>query len=610
MKSSTTIQQTIKELLAKSEATELGNPQQSYVYAQEAHTLAVQHNLYYEHCLALLHLAGIKENLADNTNETETLLAQAIALAKENGFDELQIHALSKMASLLATNNRIDAATEYIEQAKQYLSALNNPPKALQLVVLYDDINIRYRKGEAGPSLLNDCLTGLQIAVELKNEGHHTSFLQMLTMLTTKMGDVEAGIKYSEQFVEIEEKRNFHMSLVGGYVYQSSLYDKVGRKVDALKALDKAVASSKRLGDTRSYLFVEIRRVFFLLNNQQVDEAYEICQHLLTLPELNEMPKVRFEVISALAQIAAAKNNAAYAIQLFETERKVFQEDKVILQKITNHLHELYTKIGNYQSAYSTLLENKTITQEIYDTEKTKEYAELHARFETKEKEAQLRETRLQKLDAELKAIKSQMNPHFVFNIMSTITGLMQTGKIAEAQHTLNQFSLLLRSILVQSSNQTILLEDEIAFLHSYLQLEKLSLSDKFCYEILCADEIDLGYEKIPSMLLQPIVENAIKHGLKTKTGEQKLSIRFSVLENQLLKIVIEDNGIGRQASALLNQNRKRHQSFAGKALEERIRLLNINAGYRQFEINFTDLTDITGNAKGTLVELLIHNAE
>ncbi len=606
----TTTQQTIKNLLAKSEAIELENPQQGYALAEEARAIAAQHKFYYEHCQALLQLAGVKESLAENTSETETLLTQAITLAEEHRFDELLIHSLSRKASLLSTSNRIDAATEHIALAKQYLSELNNPPQTLKLVVLYDDISIRYRRGEVGPSLLNECLTGVQIAVELKNVGHQTGFLQMLTMLTAKMGDIETSIKYSEQFIELEEKRNFHMSLVGGYVYQSSLYEKVGRNAEALRALNNAVASSKKLGDMRSYLFIEIRRVFHLLNNQQTDEAYELCQHLLTLPELGEMPKIRFDVISALAQIAAANGNATEAIKHLETERTIFQEDKVILQKITKNLHELYAKAGRYQLAYTALLENKTITQEIYDTEKAKEYAEMQTKYDTERKETELKESKIQQLNAELKAIKSQMNPHFVFNAMATITGLMQAGKLAEAQGTLNQFSLLLRSTLMQSSEQTIFLEDEIAFLHSYLQLEKFSLSTQFNYEIVSADEIDLGYEKIPGMLLQPIVENAIKHGLKTKMGEQKLSIRFTRLENQSMKIVIEDTGIGRHASALLNRNRKKHQSFAGNALDERIRLLNLHAGYQQYELKFTDLTDNAGNAKGTLVELLIHNME
>jgi two-component system LytT family sensor kinase len=111
-------------------------------------------------------------------------------------------------------------------------------------------------------------------------------------------------------------------------------------------------------------------------------------------------------------------------------------------------------------------------------------------------------------------------------------------------------------------------IEDEIDFLSNYLHLEKLILGDNFSFTITVDDSIDVTYERIPSLILQPIVENALKHGLRTKQGEQKLNIEFTMEDNDeqtIMQITIEDNGIGRKASAELNKDRKQHQSFATK---------------------------------------------
>lgn len=595
--------ETIKDLLAKSDATEVSHPQQSCMYAEQAHSLAAQHQLYYEQCFALLQICNAKEGLAENNHETEALLAQAISLAEQHEFTELLIRAFSKMASLLSTINRIDEAASYITKAKNNLQHLERPKPSLEMLVLYDDINIRYRKGESGASLLNDCLAGKQMTVEQKNEGLHTGFLQVLTMITAKMGDTEASLKYSKQFIEIEEKRNFQMALVGAYTFQSSLYEKMGRKEDALNSLNKAVASSKKLGDVRSYLFVEIRRINVFIASKETEKARKACLELLAIPELNEMPKIRYDVISAMAQIATEQNNPDEAISLLETERQVFLGDKITLQKITNHLYELYATVGKYELAYKSLLENKTITEEIYHIEKAKEYAELHARFETKEKEAELRETQLQKLEAELKAIKSQMNPHFAFNSLKTIDYLLEQNNVSSARQSLNAFAQLMRATLQQSGSEFTVIEDELLLLENYIRLEKNTLDDLFTYEIVVAENIDPNYDRVPSIFLQPVVENAIKHGLRHKKGHKHLRIVFKT-DGDELQVIIQDNGIGRTASAAINKFRTNHHSFAGNAMEKRVEFYNEKAGYKKFIFEIEDLDE------GTKATLRIRQSE
>jgi LytS/YehU family sensor histidine kinase len=125
-------------------------------------------------------------------------------------------------------------------------------------------------------------------------------------------------------------------------------------------------------------------------------------------------------------------------------------------------------------------------------------------------------------------------------------------------------------------------------------------LGDDFNFEITVDDEIDTSYDTIPAMLLQPIVENAIKHGLKHKLGNKFLKVSFKLMDDSL-QIEIDDNGIGRVASAKINASRKNHQSFATKSIEDRIHILN-EQNESKINIEIIDKMDVENNAIGTKV--------
>lgn len=583
----------IKQLLIQSETIADKNPTQGFAMAQQALAIATEQGLPLEQCKALIYMVKAKISAADNSPETEQILEDAIALAETHKLEVLLVEALSLLASLKVNSNRMEEAVAFINRAKHCLQAMSAPTNELRLSVSYDDISIRYRLNETGPQILGDCLQGLEQAVALKNIGLQTSFLQMLIMTLANSGDTEAAIRYSKQLIALEEKREFYMNLVGANVYQSGLYEKIGNLAEAENSFTKAVAASKILGDERSLYVVELRRVKFLLGIKKYAEAKAICEQLAQLQLDKEMPKQRFNRIVFMTNIAEAENDISAAIAILEPELIYYQSDTQICMRITQQLHELYAKVGNHQAAYQSLFTHHQFTRELYDAEKAKEYAELHTRYETKEKEAQLRETQLQKLDAELKAIKSQMNPHFAFNTLKTIDYLLEQNQILSARESLNDFAQLMRATLQQSEDEFTLIEDEVRLLENYIRLEKSSLGNNFSYAIHIEEAIDQNYERVPSIFLQPIVENAIKHGLRHLEGNKHLNIVFSTKEG-VLSVIIEDNGIGRKASAALNKFRTNHQSFAGDALQKRIALLNTKAGFEKYQFEVEDLAQGT----------------
>ncbi len=194
------------------------------------------------------------------------------------------------------------------------------------------------------------------------------------------------------------------------------------------------------------------------------------------------------------------------------------------------------------------------------------------------QKEAKLKQAKLlleKELDKSiLSSIKAQMNPHFLFNALNTIQSYIYMNDKYNASIFISKFSDLTRSILDLSNKENISIEEEIKSLTLYLDLEKMRFEESFDYKIIVDKNINLNYVKIPTMLIQPYVENAIKHGLLHKKTDRRLIIKFEKEENKLI-ISIDDNGIGRVRSRELNKIKyKKHQSFAMEANSKRLEIL------------------------------------
>lgn len=204
-----------------------------------------------------------------------------------------------------------------------------------------------------------------------------------------------------------------------------------------------------------------------------------------------------------------------------------------------------------------------------------------------------------------LASIKSQMNPHFLFNALNTIQSYIYTNEKENASQYLGKFSELTRMILDMSNKEKVTLADEIKALHLYLELEQLRFEEKLQYSMTVDKDLSTETFLIPSMLVQPYVENAIKHGLMHQKNKWQLHISFTKKENAV-EICIDDNGVGRRASEAINRQKiKKHQSFASNANQKRLAILN--KGLKQaIALQIIDKEDAYGHAAGTTVILNI----
>ncbi len=176
-----------------------------------------------------------------------------------------------------------------------------------------------------------------------------------------------------------------------------------------------------------------------------------------------------------------------------------------------------------------------------------------------------------------LKSLRSQMNPHFIFNALNSVNTFIATSDERAANKYLTDFSLLMRSVLENSEQDFIPLEKEITLLERYVQLEHFRFQDKFDYEIEVDPQIPIKSYQIPPMLLQPYVENAVWHGLRYKEEKGFLKIKFeNFIEKDGIKIQVVDNGIGRTKSkSLKTVHQKKQESKGMSNVQNRIRILN-----------------------------------
>ena len=194
----------------------------------------------------------------------------------------------------------------------------------------------------------------------------------------------------------------------------------------------------------------------------------------------------------------------------------------------------------------------------------------------------------------EAKALRSQMNPHFIFNTLNSMQSIMILKDEKEANKIFGAFSHLIRFTLDMSKSEYVLLKDEIKYLNSYLRIENSRLDDQLDISFYTDPDLDTANIKIPCMLIQPLIENAIIHGLKPKKNNRKLKIFFEKLEHNI-KVIVIDNGLGIKASKAMSHNIKTHKSWATNIMNERINLLN-SKKKNKISYSIIDLSKYSGD--------------
>ncbi|MCP4440489.1 MAG: hypothetical protein GY810_16210 [Aureispira sp.] len=320
-------------------------------------------------------------------------------------------------------------------------------------------------------------------------------------------------------------------------------------------------------------------------------------EHDLAINALNESHKVKDSIFNekSLAKLQTLETQ-------FKTEKAI--QDKELAEEKAKLAEEKAKSYQNWLIAILIfclmVLVSIAFYIWLYRLRKQKELVskELSSTQERLEVEQQFRQ-------AELKALKAQLNPHFMFNALNSIQDYILLNEKELASDYLGKFADLMRIYLNHSQEGNLSLEEEIEALELYLDLESVRFDHSIEFNIKTDGNLDIDDLKIPTMLVQPYVENAVKHGLFYKKGERKIDVQFKEHNDDYLEAIVRDNGIGREASAEINKKRNpNHKSFATSANATRLHLLN-HGRSQKIEVKFVDLYQ-DQKATGTEVRILI----
>jgi len=230
----------------------------------------------------------------------------------------------------------------------------------------------------------------------------------------------------------------------------------------------------------------------------------------------------------------------------------------------------------------------------------------LYRLQQIREKEKMKAEYNQKIAEIEMKALRAQMNPHFIFNCLNSINRYIVKSDHTTASLYLTRFSKLIRLILDNSNSKNVLLSNELEALKIYIEMEALRFNNKFSYHITLSPEVGADGIEVPPLIIQPYVENAIWHGLLHKETAGHLGINISLIGDSILQCVIEDNGVGREkAKEFKSKSATARKSLGMKLTEDRLSILNQHTAVNA-SVSIYDLVAADGEPAGTQVILKI----
>ncbi len=436
----------------------------------------------------------------------------------------------------------------------------------------------------------------LKIDRKTNNKERLVLILNSLAAINANLNLLDKAQQFNNEAFQLATQMNNEDLIATSHKNYGDIYFKKKEIEKAKKNYLLAEQLFKKINSDIHLSKVQIKLATIFFNQNQLPKAKEYGLKGFELAQKTNFPSDQKNAAEILSQVFSKENNFqnAYKYKAIASdigEKIYFDESKDIALKAT-YQYESEKKEAAIKALHqkNTIaeLESKKKTTTLYlvilffTGIATTSYV-LFSRYKEKKKneilQNQLAET--EKLlaaekkvtESELKALKSQMNPHFIFNALNSIQMQFMYGDKLTANEQLNNFTYLTRQILEVSGKKSIAISDEIEILIKYLQLEQLRFQKDFTYSVTVSNNIDEDYHKIPPMLIQPIVENSIKHGLLHQKGDKKVGVNFDIdnEETHLICTVI-DNGIGREKSAEIKaKNHSTHNSFSTQAIKQRL---------------------------------------
>jgi tetratricopeptide (TPR) repeat protein len=554
-----------------------------------------------------LHNTGILYKAIGEPGKAREYYEKALSINMQYGFREYAIKNLTALGSLLREEGQIDEAARYYSNS---LALADSMGAHLESAVAWQNLGYLSQIQERYEQAREYFAKALVVFDTLGYWEFKAQALDGLGVTNMKLG------KPSEAFSQLYQSRDIAKSRGYKQIYAGTLSD-ISMAFEKMERFDSALAyhqqylivkdsilndaSKKELTRKELQLAFDYKESEYLLRQQidagklkERDQAMLINQQLLNLrmKELSLSNKEKDLQRLAYLKEKAEKQEKEVALGTLQLQMKLKEQqaaaERERMATLARERTEAEKTKRNYLAGGFIFLLLSGTSAWIIVSQRRK------AGFQQKVSETEMR------------ALRAQMNPHFIFNALNSVYRYLQLNERKAAEDYLMNFSQLTRLVLENSMQHSVSLDEELKALELYMGLESERLNKRFHYSITVAEEIDAENTLIPPLLLQPFVENSIWHGVtdEAKTGQINISIARNT-NNQLL-CVIEDNGLGRRKVAPSAEVLKNKKKSLGMSLtQQRIDIINKTRSGKA-SVLVKDITDMNNIPQGLRVELLI----
>jgi tetratricopeptide (TPR) repeat protein/two-component sensor histidine kinase len=564
--------------------------------------------------------------------------------AEEQQLPRYEAIAHDMNGQLLGLKGKFAQSISWHERAMKEWEALNRPS---ELSISLNNIGNIYLKINAYDEALACYHRSLLLAKENQDSSEMIGTLSNIGLIYRSLEQPTAAKSYFLEALAIDLTNRNPFTKVSVYMSLASCYMDLGQ-ADSAEFYGKKGLEITQAAKHSSYE----RAALITLAHHQLqaknwDEALKYLS-LYGLPEEDTDSSRQTYWLNYQAEAYWGKGDRTRGLSLARQELATAQQLKndILLNNAHEQLFRFYKELGQFEAALAHHEAFRSMQDSIFQGDQKQEIQRLEVIFETEKMKAEVEQWRQKaeieslkvrqrnlgillllicfaaigawvffrnrhrllreqyhRLQTEQRLLRSQTNPHFFFHALSGIQQfILQAKDLNQSIRYLSRFARLMRSILEQSRTEQICLSEELETLEHYLQLQQLRYDGKFSYHMEVDPILDPEMCLIPPLLLQPIVENAIEHGLAPKVGGGHLSILVREQSSGLL-LVVEDDGVGRPQPTT-NPAPGRH-SLATTIILERLELIGLQSDHaQQASLEITDLKDETDKAIGTRVEL------
>lgn len=560
-----------------------------------------------------LNVANI-ENQLYHYQSAEGHFLKAIELLEERGTIKQQAEAMIDYTGTLINMERMDEATEMLEKVNRLLKHFPERGLAARIICREGFVYLHYANYSGAIELLLEAdklINTLDRPLELKDYYFLTLIHSGLGKIYERNDEHDKSVEAYRKVVRMCESMQMRTRLAWHYLNVGNGYLAMSDLVSAREYFYKAI----NIGDDtseRAKASAYANLGFCYYEEQQYEEALDFFERAESIYQsisaddyynLSIIEAWRGRLYSELGKKEETLEHFALAYSYASAG-----EDYRQLSNISKDIANFYADQNDYKSAYEYQLLYNRFSEQYTEQVNKRKQVELDVKYEASKKKQEAELLQLQATRLQLKALRAQMNPHFMYNALNSIQNFITSHDVSSAAKYLAKFALLMRQSLEYSDLEIISLEKEVQFLEDYLLInQKLRFEDRMTYEIFLDDEIEEDILGVPTMIVQPYVENAIEHGLRSKKNG-KVSVRYSLQDEDTILCVVEDNGVGRERARqirLQDTRYQNHRSRGTRITEQRLQILHSSKGKIGL-VTTIDLKDKQGNSLGTRVEIKI----